>query len=876
MHTAVHPPPALDLLLERDGEFATLSAAFDEARLGRGRMLLVAGEAGVGKTSLVRTFYQGLNGGTRVLEGACDALSTPRPLGPLNDIAAAAGGVLADLVQLGAPPSDVFAALRDELASGPTVVVLEDMHWADEATLDVLRLLARRVGSLPVLVLATYRDDELDRSNPMRILAGDLATVSRIDRIALHPLSPTAVAELASGYDVDLATLIARTGGNPFFVTEVLRMGAVDVPASVRDAVLARTARLSPGATSLVELVAIAPPSVEESLIDSIVDGASDRIDECLSVGVLTAGNEGVAFRHELARMAVVESLTPARRATLHREILAALVLPTTGTPDLARLAHHAIAAGDPSAVLLYAPRAAERAASVGAYREAAALYSNALHFADGAGPEERAELLERWSAACYLADDQVEAIALLQQAVIYHRETGATGRQADALSELTSYLLCRGLMTEAEAATDEAMRLTESDPAGAARGRVLNARALLHLNENELDHTIRLAREAIEIARACGDETTLGRALVTIGTAELWSDPIGGRATLEQVLPIAREAGQVDQVARVLNNLGAAGVDRRSHDLANTYLAAALDHSTAHNLDLWRINVLALQARSELDQGRWAAAAENCALLLRDPRESPSPHLEALLVLALVRARRGGPGAPTLLEEASAIDASPEEFFSLASFAIARAEIAWLEQKPEEIAGATAAALEMAVQRGERWVIGALADWRRRAGIDEIAPPGAAEPYALQLAGEWDAAADAWAALGCPYEAAVARAEVGDEESLRRALDELQLLGAVPVARRTARRLRDLGAKGVSRGPRRETRDNPAGLTAREVDVLQHLAQGLRNKQIAERLFLSTRTVGHHVSAILRKLDAGSRGEAVAAAESLGLLKDR
>lgn len=876
MGLAVHAAPTAGALLERDEALAALSEAFNEALLGRGRLLFVAGEAGAGKTALVRGFCQRLGVESRVLTGACDALSTPRPLGPLIDVAVAVGGALADLVQLGAPPSEVYAAVHDELAGQPTVLVLEDLHWADEATLDVLRLLGRRIETLPALVVATFRDDGLDRAHPVRVLVGDLATAPSADRLTLEPLSPAAVAQLAFGHSIDPDELYFRTGGNPFFVVQALEAGEMEVPATVRDAVLARTAGLSQAAATLVEVVAVAPPHVEPWLLEAVVDEAVDRLDECVATGVVTAGDAGVAFRHELARLAVEESLTATRRLALHRRVLAALTAPPTGKPDLARLAHHAEAAQDPAAVLAFAPAAAERAESVGAYREAAAQYARALRFADGLSPERRAELLERRSEACYLADDQLAAIALLREAVECHRHTGAARREADALTKLTSYLVCRGLYTEAEGAARAATRLVGEDPESPELGRAYAAHAQLRLNMNDLDASIAWARRAIDIAERCGDEATLGMALITLGTAEIERDVTEGRPTLEQAVAVGRESGRVVQVARALNNLGRAGVVHRSHELANTYLRAALEHCTEQNLDLWRINVLAYRAQSELDQGRWTDAAETVALLLEDPRESPWPHFEALLVLALVRARRGDPEAHAALDQARTIGAPPEELESVGALAAAQAEIAWLEHRLEDIDEATAAALELAVRCRAPWTIGALAHWRRLAGIDETPPPGAAGPYALELAGEWKQAAEAWTSLGCPYEAALAFAETGDEKLLRHALDELQRLGALPASRLVTRRLRALGARGLARGPRRETRESPAGLTARELDVVRLVSQGLRNAEIADRLFLSPRTVDHHVSAILRKLDARTRGEAGARAAELGLLEDR
>jgi DNA-binding CsgD family transcriptional regulator len=189
-------------------------------------------------------------------------------------------------------------------------------------------------------------------------------------------------------------------------------------------------------------------------------------------------------------------------------------------------------------------------------------------------------------------------------------------------------------------------------------------------------------------------------------------------------------------------------------------------------------------------------------------------------------------------------------------------------------------APLELALERKAPWAIGELAVWRRRGGLDldggelgATAQPYALDPYTLELAGDREAAAGAWATLGCPYEAALALAEADEQEPLRLALEALQGLDARPAAAIVARRLRKRGVRGLPRGPRRPTRENPAGLTPRELEVLVLVAEGLRNAQIAERLVLSEKTVHHHVSAILRKLGVNARGQAAAEALRLGLL---
>jgi predicted ATPase len=292
-------------LLERAPFLAALDEAFADAHDGSGRLALVSGEAGIGKTALVQRFCARHRDGARVLWGACDGLHTPRPLGPLLDIAVEAGEAFADVVEQGDKPQAVFAALRDELRERrPTIVVLEDVHWADEATLDILRLVGRRVESLEALVIATYRDDELDRTHPLRIVVGELATSSGIRRIDLPALSLDAVTDLATPHGVDPQELYSKTAGNPFFVTEALATGMTEIPRTVRDAVLARTARLSADTQSLLEFVAVVPQRVELGLLEQLADRSLAELDECLASGVLRQEDRSVAFRHELARRA--------------------------------------------------------------------------------------------------------------------------------------------------------------------------------------------------------------------------------------------------------------------------------------------------------------------------------------------------------------------------------------------------------------------------------------------------------------------------------------------------------------------------------------------------------------------------------------------
>ena len=845
---------------------------------GCGVLVLLDGEAGGGKTALVRHFCAAVTPGP-VLWGACDPLFTPRPLGPFLEIGQEAGGEIAELLAAGAKPYQLAAAVTRAAQARPgTVLVLEDLHWADEATLDVLSLLGRRIAAVPALLVTTYRGDQLDRRHPLRGLLGELHT-DAMRRLTVGPLSLDAVRLLAEPAGRDAAELHRATGGNPFFLAEVLAQGGGEVPPTVRDAVLARTSRLSPAGSTALEAVSVALPHAEPWLLDALTPDPAEGLDEALRAGILEAVPGAVAFRHEIARITVAGSLTPHRRLALHRLALRALADPPDGAVDLSRVAHHAEAAGDTAAVLRYAPAAADQAASIGAHREAAAQYARALRFGATLTPDTRAELLERRSYECYLTDQTEASIDALREAIRHRHAAGDRLAEGSALSLLSRRVWCGGHSADAARVAHDAVRLLEPLPPGPELALAYSNLSQVHMNAEEPAQTVEWGIRAIGLASRAGVPAVVMHSLNNIGTVRLLAGRPEGRADLERSLALASAAGLPEHIGRAFVHVGWAMTRTRAYQLA-PFVERGIASCEELGLEAWKHYLQAHRARFHLDRGRWDDALDDAAAVLRSARSVPLLRILGLTVTGQVHARRGDRDPWPELDEALALSSGQSELQYRAPVAIARAEAAWLAGDGPAVAAETGEALELATRLRAAWVIGELAWLRRLAGHTTAAESlaltggGLAEPlpYAMQLAGDLGGAAERWMVLGCPHDAALALVASADEGSLREALAGLQRLDARGAATIVARRLRELGVRRVPRGPQQRTRDNPAELTARELEVLALVREGRSNVEIAEKLFLSRKTVNHHVSAILRKLGVARRGQAAAEAARLGL----
>ena len=861
-------------LLERDYCFEQLSVLFRMAATGNGRTVLVSGEAGIGKTALVEQFVSRHCRAAWRLWGACEALFTPRPLGPLYDIAAQAQGSLPALMSRDSPRPILFSALLEELQKSaiPTVVVFEDVHWADEATLDLIKFLGRRIPSLAVLLIVTYRDDELSRDHPLWSVVGDLPGKA-LARLRLVPLSEQAVRSLAHQAHCSAEQLYAITGGNPFFVTEVLASDIPGVPMTVRDAVLARVARLSPAARALLELASVVPTRTERWLLDAVLGATAEGLEECLTSGMLSLDQSTVSFRHELARQAVESTLSPLQKPALHAQVLQALLSHGEDTSQAARLVHHATGAHDEALVVRYAPLAAQQAAAQGAHREAAAQYATALRYTDRFPIERQAALFEGRAHECYFTGQMEEALQARQAALRIWRQRDQPGKIGQTLRWLSRLSWMLGKRGEAEQYAAEAVQLLETLPPGTGLAMGYSNMAQLAMLANDDAQAVRWGERAIALAESLGDVETLVHALTNVGAAQLHAQHEQGRAKLERSLRLALERGWEEHAARASLNLGSCAADARDYPRAARYLQEGIAYCTRHDLDTWGTYMRAYQAHVRFEQGAWDDAAEEAARLLDRYRLAPVVKILALVVLGWVRVRRGDPGSAVVLDEARDLALATRELRRIAPVAAARAEAAWLHGKQEQCLAEARMGYDLALgHEADPWTLGELSVWMWRAGEMSSAPGPIAEPFARQMAGDWRGAAALWAEIGCPYEQALALAE-GDASAQLSALALFEQLGAQPAAALVRQRMRQQGIGGIPRGPRPSTRTNQAGLTTRQLEVLLLMAEGLSNAEIANRLSTSLKTVDHHVSAVLARLEVHSRAQAISTAYLMGII---
>jgi ATP/maltotriose-dependent transcriptional regulator MalT len=878
-------------LLEREAELVAFDAALADAAQGRGQVLLVVGEAGIGKTTLVRALVRRADERARVLIGACDDLLTPRTLGPFRDLQLGPDAPLRRVLAEGADRDAVFTAVIEEFSDPlrPTLVVVEDAHWADEATRDVLAFLGRRVAAMPTVLVVTYRD-ELTADHPLRSVLGALAG-SWVRRLPLHPLSREAISSLAAESPITAERLQRLTGGNPFLVTEVL--AATDpssVPLTVRDAVAARMQSMGPTARDALVLLSVAPGGLEVDLLTRLDPTALEDVAASERLGLTELAEGRVRFRHDLLREAVATTATAASIGHAHARILAAL---EEGEPDPSRAVHHAVGAADVPAIVRYAPAAARRATEVGSHRDAITLLEQALRYEEHLSDARLIQLLRPYAFELYLANRHQDGFRAAERAVRMLETVGADtfgatyeailGKSLTLLSHVACWAAEPRIALEAAA---RAIELLDADAASEPRSVAsAEARTLAYANRSFVLCMLgryaeggEAAARALELSEGPELQHVRPYALVQAGASRSLAGDGAGDRTLQDGIELAQAVGRHEYVPLGCAWISTGALRHLRPDEVERWSSFGIRYSEEHQLEVGLTTLRLLFHELAFRRGDQRTAVAALTELAADVDATSWGQSAACTLLGRLLARRG--------EQAAAFDLLSRGW-----------RLAQQSGEPERIGRAGAGWYEWALlyddPAARRWGDEAFAltqqshnplllgeQLRLRLELDgaelgetDLDEGRHVEPWLAGLRGRWREAAAAWASLGWPYEQARELAASGEVAPMVEALAIYDRLGAERTAWHLRRRLRARGVERVPRGPVRDTKANPAGLTGRQLEVLELVVRGLTNAQIAEELVLSPRTVDHHVSAVLAKLGVPSRAAASEAAARLGIV---
>jgi DNA-binding CsgD family transcriptional regulator/tetratricopeptide (TPR) repeat protein len=860
--------------LERDSQVGVLLAYAAEADAGAGRLVLVQGEAGGGKSTLLEQVETLLSEASWHW-GACDGLFTPVPLAPLRDIAESIGGPLLAWSRGDASRETLFAALLEAVRADPelTVLAFEDVQWADEATLDLLRFLGRRIQKERALLLVTFREEESASSGPLRTALGELSRQRATRRVAIPPLTLAAVQQLVGDTGLDPAQVHQLTGGNPYFVAEVLGSAGRGLPASARDAVLSRADRLEPVTRGLLDAAALVGNRVDPTLLQAVTGAPEAAYDTLVTDGLLVTDGRSLRFRHEIARLSVADAVPEPRRSTLHRHILAALLERSVG--DHSRLAFHAAGAGDSDALVQHSWAAGRHAAALGSHREAVDHLRRTLSAGDQSvlDARTRAEVLDDLSTELGLVDQWEEAEQSRAEAIRLWRGLGDAVHAGDALRMQARALsrLARG--AEAREALDQALAVLEPLGPTPALARTVEYLAAVLWHEGANTAAIAAGDRAAALAEQLDLPDVLSDVLNTRACSmmSLGQDWV---PTMQRALAVGREAGCDEQAGRAYMNYHAALVDEGrvadSERIFHEGMAFCEEREmvSAGNF-LLSNQILALETT-----GRWQEAVATGRAHLEDRAVSPVRRLGGLLSLGRIGVRRGDADAERLLDEGIAIAEGTREPQWLVPFRLLDAERHWVSGHSDRARAAVSRAVTAAALAPlDARFAGSTGVWARRFALAHPDPTTVPTKWAAELRGDVAGAVTGWDAASAPYEAALVLAFSPSTDDQVAALRRLDALAATAVAAVLRRRLRKAGVRSLPGAPRSTTLEHPAGLTSREQEVLQQLGHGLSNEEIAAQLVISVKTAGHHVSAVLSKLGVSGRREAVAEARRRGLL---
>ncbi len=863
-------------LIERDGFLEILQTQFKNIAAGEGHCVFVSGEAGIGKTSLVRAFCKEHKDDCAIYQGACDALFTPRPLAPLFDIIWQVNSELWPKSHTLEKRAELFTAFFHELVNQnqKTIIVFEDIHWADEATLDFIKFFAKRISQLSCLFILTYRDDETTFYPAVRNVLGQLPA-DNFERLHLTPLSREAVTNMAIDRGYNGEDVFAISGGNPFYVNEILASYSPGVPENIKDSILSVYDQQEEGTKHAWQICSVIPEGLEINRFAKLKSSWDDGMDNCFALKIIIVKNDRIIFKHELYRRTIEASLPPFKRIELNKLVLDLFLFSFEAEGEIERIIQYAKNANENKLILKYAPVAARKAACVGAHNEASKLLLTAIEYSEGNEQNQLTELYEAYAYECYLTNQIKEAIIYTGKLLQVSKEKDNVEKTGNRLRFLSRLWWLDGNRKNAEIYAEQAVDLLKNQPSSPAKAMAFSNMSQLKRLFDQPAECITWGEKAIAIATELNDQETLSHALNNVGSVKmnLGSLRQKGIDMLQESLAIALKNSFHEHAARAYSNLGCNAMQLNDYVLAKKMLNEGIQYCEDRDLDSWRLNMLSLKAVLNFETGNWEKACQISDNLLKNEDKPRAFKIGALVVMGSIKMRKGDAGAMELLLEAKAKAFGTMELERIIPSLTALLEYEWLTSKmliSKEELDQVVNVIEQSI-----YLVGnsALAFWLWKARKCELKLPELYEPYKLLKQGKIKKAAEFWEKSGCPFQRALALFE-GDEDDKKNALSIFQQLGASAVSEKIKMEMRAIGIKKIPRGLRESTKNNPSQLTNRELDVLQLLQKGDQNKEIAGQLFISPKTADHHISSILFKLDVNSRTKAVTEAVRLGILK--